>query len=91
MMKDRVLAWYNKTKEGSSKTAHWKHRRPNHLFFDREGVSEGQYGMVQKEETSSILGRCQRAFEEIQKDRKNNRYVNLEKWPVKLTLLVDTK
>jgi hypothetical protein len=92
MIKERVIAWYNRTKEDPTlKTASWKGRIPTHLLFYRDGVSESQYGMVLDEEKDQILDGCRQAFEEVKKDFKNNKFKKGEKWMPKLTLLVVTK
>jgi eukaryotic translation initiation factor 2C len=91
MMKERVLAWYNKTKKDPKlKNEPWKKRLPEHVLFYRDGVSESQYGMVLFEEKDQILDGCQEAFKELRRD-KNNRIKTSDKWAPKLTLLVVTK
>ena len=92
MMKERVIAWYNKTKgDKALKTQAWKSRLPDHILFYRDGVSESQYGMVLHEEKDQILDGCQQAFDVVKKDKKNNKLKPNDKWNPKLTLLVVTK
>jgi eukaryotic translation initiation factor 2C len=92
MMKERIIAWYNKTKEHRAlKTASWKARLPTNVLFYRDGVSESQYGMVLDEEKDQILDGCQQAFEEVKKDSKNNKFTKGQTWKPKLMLLVVTK
>lgn len=85
------MAWYNKTRKDSDlKTKSWKVRLPKHILFYRDGISESQYGMVLHEERDKILAGCQKAFNEIKKD-KNSMYTKGQTWDPKLTLLVVTK
>jgi eukaryotic translation initiation factor 2C len=91
MMKERVIAWYNKTKgDKALKTQAWKSRLPDHILFYRDGVSESQYGMVLHEEKPQILDGCAQAFTELKKS-KGNGIVSKDKWKPNLTLLVVTK
>jgi eukaryotic translation initiation factor 2C len=92
MMKDRVIAWYNKTKgDKKLKNEAWRSRLPDHILFYRDGVSESQYGMVLHEEKDQILDGCQQAFDVVKKDHKNNKFKPGQKWKPNLTLLVVTK
>jgi eukaryotic translation initiation factor 2C len=92
MMKERVIAWYNKTKgDKKLKNEAWRSRLPDHILFYRDGVSESQYGMVLHEEKDQILDGCQQAFDVVKKDKKNNKLKPNDKWNPKLTLLVVTK
>jgi eukaryotic translation initiation factor 2C len=92
MMKERVMAWYARTKlDPKLKTESWKQRLPEHVLFYRDGVSESQYGMVFDEEKDQIIDGCQEAFKEVKKDSKNNRCTPRDTWRPNLTLLVVTK
>jgi eukaryotic translation initiation factor 2C len=92
MIKERVLAWYNKTNvDKVLKTQSWTLRLPDHILFYRDGVSESQYGMVLHEEKHQILEGCQQAFDVVKRDCKNNKFQSNQKWKPKLTLLVVTK
>jgi len=91
MMKERVIAWYNKTKgDKKLKNEAWRSRLPDHILFYRDGVSESQYGMVLHEEKPQILDGCAQAFTELKKS-KGNSIASKDKWKLNLTLLVVTK
>ena len=70
MMKERVLAWYNKSKTVPVlKKSPWKERLPEHVLFYRDGVSESQHKMVRGSECPHIREGCQEAFKVLQQQK----------------------
>jgi hypothetical protein len=78
-MKERILAWYNKSKDNKDlMNQSWKKKPPAHVLFHPEELVKSQCGMVLHKEKDEIIAGCQQAFADLKKELASTKSSELE-------------